>query len=142
MKLAEKLKTMSEKVQTTKESVVDEIVNFFSEKFVSGEMMETFERNLSKEDIYKRKKDVFLDFWTYIPGCSETYFELLGKKWIPEDNHGYEHKGIDLKNIYKIVFAKIFEITKANFEQEGFEINIRRNENSKRYETYIIEISW
>lgn len=142
MKLAEKLKTMSENVQTTKESVVNEIVNFFSEKFASGEMMETFERNLSKEDIYNRKKNVFLDFWTYVPGCSETYFEILGKRWRPEDSYSYEHKGIDLKNIYEIVFAKIFDIAKASFEQEGFEINVRRNENRKRYKTYIIEISW
>ena len=142
MKLAEKLAAMSNE-QATKEGVVtNEIVNFFAEKFANGEMMEAFEKSLWKEDICSRKKNLFLDFWTYIPGCSETYFGLLGKEWKPEDGCSYEHKGVNLKNIYKDVLLEIAELVRENFEKEGFEVEVRPNERNKRYETYIIEISW
>ena len=142
MKLAEKLAAMSNE-QATKEGVVtNEIVNFFAEKFTNGEMMEAFEKSLWKEDICSRKKNLSLDFWTYIPGCSETYFGLLGKEWKPEDGCSYEHKGVNLKNIYKDVLLEIAELVRENFEKEGFEVEVRPNERNKRYETYIIEISW
>ena len=120
MKLAEKLAAMSNE-QATKEKVgTNEIVHFFAEKFTNGEMMEAFEKSLWKEDICSRKKSLSLDFWTYIPGCSETYFGLLGKEWKPEDGCSYEHKGVNLKNIYKDVLLKIAELTRENFEKEGF----------------------
>ena len=142
MKLAEKLAAMSDEQETKEEIVTNEIVNFFAEKFASGEMMDAFEKRLGKQEICLRKKDISLDFWTYIPGCSETYFGLLGKEWKPENDHGYEHKGVNLKNIYKDVLCEIAELTKENFEEEGFEVKIRLNEKNKRFDTYVIEISW
>ena len=142
MKLAEKLAAMSNEQATKEEVVTNEIVNFFVEKFETGEMMIAFEKSLGKQDICSRKKNIYLDFWTYVPGCSETYFGLLGKKWNPEDDHGYEHKGVNLKNIYKDVLREIAELTKENFEEEGFEVKLLPNNNDKCYETYIIEISW
>ena len=142
MKLAEKLAAMSDGQATKEEAVINEIVNFFAEKFESGEMMDAFEKCLWKEDICSRKKSLFLDFWTYIPGCPETYFGLLGKKWKPEDDYGYEHKGVNLKNIYKDVLLKIAELARENFEKEGFKVRVLPNNNDKCYETYIIEISW
>lgn len=142
MKLAEKLKTMSDEQAMKEEAVTNEIVNFFAEKFESGEMMDAFEKSLGKQEICLRKRSLSLDFWTYIPGCSETYFGLLGKEWKPEDDHSYEHKGVNLKNIYKDVLCEIAELTKENFEEEGFKVEVRPNEKNKRFETYIIEISW
>lgn len=142
MKLAEKLAAMSNEQATKEEVVTNEIVNFFAEKFASGEMMDAFEKRIGKQEICLRKKDISLDFWTYIPGCSETYFGLLGKEWKPENDHGYEHKGVNLKNIYKDVLCEIAELTKENFEEEGFKVEVRPNEKNKRFETYIIEVSW
>ena len=142
MKLAEKLAAMSNEQVTKEEAVTNEIVNFFVEKFESGEMMDAFEKRLGKQEICLRKKSLSLDFWTYIPGCSETYFGLLGKEWKPEDDHGYEHKGVNLKNIYKDVLCEIAELTKENFEEEGFEVKIRSDEKNKRFDTYVIDISW
>lgn len=142
MKLAEKLAAMSNEQATKEEVVTNEIVNFFAEKFANGEMMEAFEKSLREQEIHSRKKNVYLEFWTYIPGCGETYFGLLGKKWKPENDHGYEHKGVNLKNIYKDVLCEIAELTKENFEEEGFKVEVRPNEKNKRFETYIIEISW
>ena len=142
MKLAEKLAAMSDGQATKEEAVINEIVNFFAEKFESGEMMDAFEKRLGKQDICSRKKSIYLEFWTYIPGCSETYFGLLGKKWSPEDDHGYEHKGVDLESIYKNVLLEIAELARENFEKEGFEVKIRPDNENKRYKTYIIEISW
>lgn len=142
MKLAEKLAEMSDDQATKEETVINEIVNFFAEKFKNGEMMERFEKSLWKEDICSRKKSLSLDFWTYIPGCSEIYFGLLGKEWKPEDGCSYEYKEVNLKNIYKDVLLKIAELARENFEKEGFEVEVRPNEKNKRYETYIIEISW
>ena len=142
MKLAEKLAAMSDEQATKEEVVTNEIVNFFAEKFENGEMMEAFEKSLGKQEICLRKRSLSLDFWTYIPGCSETYFGLLGKEWKPEDGCSYEYKKVNLKNIYKDVLLKIDELARENFEKEGFEIEVRPNERNKRYETYIIEISW
>lgn len=142
MKFAEKLAAISDAQATKEEVVTNEIVNFFAEKFENGEMMDALEKRLREEDICSRKKNIDLEFWTYVPGCSGTYFGLLGKEWKPEDDHGYEHKGVNLKNIYKDVLCEIAELTKENFEEEGFEVKIRPNEKNKCYETYIIEISW
>ena len=142
MKLAEKLAAMSNEQATKEEVVTNEIVNFFVEKFETGEMMDAFEKRLGKQEICLRKKDIDLEFWVYIPGCSETYFGLLGKKWRPEDNCGYEHKGVNLKNIYKNVLLKIAELTRENFEKEGFEVKLLPDNRNKLYKTYIIEISW
>lgn len=142
MKLAEKLAAMSNEQATKEEVVTNEIVNFFVEKFETGEMMDAFEKSLWKEDIYARKKILFLKFWVYIPGCPETYFGLLGKKWKPETDHLYVHKGVNLKNIYKDVLLAIAELARENFEREGFKVRVLPNNNDKCYDTYIIEISW
>ena len=142
MKFAEKLAAMSNDQATKEETVIKEIVNFFVEKFETGEMMDAFEKSLGKQEICLRKRSLSLDFWTYIPGCSETYFGLLGKEWKPEDGCSYEYKKVNLKNIYKDVLLKIAELARENFEKEGFEVEVRPNERNKRYETYIIEISW
>ncbi len=142
MKLAEKLAAMSNEQATKEEAVTNEIVNFFAEKFANGEMMTALENSLREQEICSRKKNICLDFWTYIPGCSETYFGLLGKKWKPEGSYNYEHKGVNLENIYKDVLLKIAELARENFEKEGFEVEVRPDEKDKRFETYVIEISW
>ena len=142
MKLAEKLAAMSNGQATKEEAVINEIVNFFAEKFASGEMMDAFEKSLREKEICSRKKNIALEFWKYIPGCSETYFGLLGKQWSPEDDHDYRHKGVNLTNIYKNVLLAIAELARKNFEKEGFEVKLLPNNNDKCYETYIIEISW
>ena len=142
MKLAEKLAAMSNEQATKEEVVTNEIVNFFVEKFETGEMMDAFEKSLGKQEICLRKKSIYLEFWGYIPGCSETYFGLLGKKWSPEDNRGYKHKGVDLENIYQNVLLAIAELVRENFGKEGFEVKLFPDNENKRYKTYIIEISW
>lgn len=142
MKFATKLQIASENLKTTEEYVKREIVSFFADKFASGEMMRSFERDLSQDDIRNRKKTIFLDFWTYIPGCSETHFGLLGKEWNPEDGHSYEHNGVNLENIYKDVLLAIAELASENFEKEGFKVRVFSNYENKPYEMYILEISW
>ena len=142
MKLAEKLAAMSNEQVTKEEVVTNEIVNFFVEKFETGEMMDAFEKRLGKQDICSRKKNIYLEFWGYIPGCSETYFGFLGKKWSPEDSRGYKHKGVDLESIYQNVLLAIAELARENFEKEGFKVRLFPDNDNKRYKTYIIEISW
>ena len=142
MKFAEKLAQMSNEQATKEEAVTNEIVNFFAEKFASGEMMDAFEKSLREKEICSRKKSINLEFWTYVPGCSGTYFGLLGKEWKPENVCDYRHKGVDLKNIYKDVLCEIAELTKENFEKEGFEVEIHLSDGKRFYDTYVIEISW
>ena len=142
MKLAEKLAAMSDNQATKEETVTNEIVNFFAEKFENGEMMDALEKKLREEEIRSRKKNICLEFWGYIPGCSETYFGLLGKKWNPEDDHSYEHKGVDLESIYQNVLLAIAELARENLEKEGFKVRLFPDNDNKRYKTYIIEISW
>ena len=142
MKLAEKLATMSDNQATKEEAVTNEIVNFFAEKFENGEMMDALEKRLRKEDICSRKKSLSLDFWTYVPGCSGTYFGLLGKEWKPENVCSYEYKNVNLKNIYKEVLLKIAELARENFEKEGFEVEVHLIDGKRCYDKYVIEISW
>ena len=142
MKLAEKLAQMSNEQATKEEEVTNEIVNFFAEKFASGEMMDAFEKSLREKEICSRKKDIALEFWKYIPGCSETYFGLLGKQWSPEDDRDYRHKGVNLTNIYKNVLLAIAELARENFEREGFEVEIHLCDGKRCYDTYVIEVSW
>ena len=142
MKFAEKLAAMSDGQATKEEAVINEIVNFFAEKFESGEMMDAFEKRLQEKEIHLRKKNIDLEFWTYVPGCSETCFRLLGKEWNPENDHDYEHKGVNLKNIYKDVLLKIAELTKENFEEEGFEVEVHLSDGKRCYDAYTIEVSW
>ena len=142
MKFAEKLAAMSDNQATKEEAVINEIVNFFAEKFENGEMMDALEKKLREEDIRSRKKDIYLEFWVYTPGCSETYFGLLGKKWSPEDNCGYKHKGVNLNSIYKNVLLEIAELARENFEKEGFEVKLLPDNRNKLYKTYVIEVSW
>ncbi len=142
MKLAEKLKTMSDAQATKEEIVTNEIINFFVEKFKTGEMMDAFEKSLREKEISSRKKSINLEFWTYVPGCSGTYFGLLGKEWKPENVCDYRHKGVDLKNIYKDVLCEIAELARENFEKEGFEVKIHLGDGKRFYDTYVIEISW
>ena len=142
MKLAEKLAAMSDNQATKEETVINEIVNFFAEKFENGEMIDALEKRLRKEDICSRKKSISLDFWTYVPGCSGTYFGLLGKEWKPENVCSYEYKNVNLKNIYKEVLLKIAELARENFEKEGFEVEVHLIDGKRCYDTYIIEISW
>ena len=142
MKFAEKLAAMSDGQATKEEAVINEIVNFFAEKFESGEMMDAFEKRIREKEIHLRKKNIDIEFWTYVPGCSETYFGLLGKKWNPENGCSYEHKGVNLKNIYKDVLLKIAELTRENFEKEGFEVEVHLSDEKRCYDAYIIEVSW
>ena len=142
MKLAEKLAQMSNEQATKEGEVTNEIVNFFAEKFASGEMMDAFEKSLREKEICSRKKNIALEFWKYIPGCSETYFGLLGKQWSPEDDRDYRHKGVNLTNIYKNVLLAIAELARENFEKEGFEVEIHLCDGKRCYDTYVIEISW
>ena len=142
MKLAEKLAAMSDAQATKEEEVTNEIVNFFVDKFETGEMMTAFEKSLREKEVYSRKKNITLEFWRYTPGCSETYFGLLGKKWRPEDDHDYRHKGVNLVNIYKDVLLEIAELAREKFEKEGFEVKLLPDNRNKLYKTYIIEISW
>ena len=142
MKLAEKLAAMSDEQETKEEAVINEIVNFFAEKFESGEMMAAFEKSLREKEIRSRKKSINLEFWKYIPGCSGTYFGLLGKKWSPEDNCDCRHKGVNLANIYKEVLLKIAELARENFEKEGFEVEVHLSDGKRCYDTYVIEVSW
>ena len=142
MKFAEKLAAMSNDQATKEETVIKEIVNFFAEKFASGEMMDAFEKSLREKEICSRKKNIALEFWKYIPGCSETYFGLLGKQWSPEDDRDYRHKGVNLTNIYKNVLLAIAELARENFEKEGFEVEVHLSDGKRCYDAYIIEVSW
>ena len=56
MKFAEKLAAMSDNQATKEETVTNEIVNFFAEKFESGEMMDAFEKRLREKEIHLLQK--------------------------------------------------------------------------------------
>ena len=142
MKLAEKLAAMSNEQQTMEETVTNEIINFFVNKFENGEIMERFEKKLSDTVLHNRKVGVYVEFWKYIPGCFETHFSLLGEMWNPENPLTSVYKGVDLCIIYKNVLEKMTSLARDYFEKEGFTVEINQDPHNKRYVSYIITISW
>lgn len=142
MKLAGKLATMSNEQATKEEAVINEIVNFFTEKFENGEMMKRFEKRISSDALRERTLRAFLQYFSYTAGCSDTNFSFMGFQWCPEDSRGYMHKGTNLNKLYKEVLSRILAIAKQKFEDEGFSFRAYINPKDHMYETYVIEISW
>ena len=142
MKLAEKLAEMSDDQATKEEAVINEIVNFFAEKFESGEMMKRFEKRISSDILRERTLRTFLQYFSYTAGCLDTNFSFMGFQWCPEDPHSYMYKGTNLNRLYKEVLSRILAIAKPKFENEGFSFRSYIDPKDHMYETYVVEISW
>lgn len=142
MKLAEKLTQMSNEQATKEEAVINEIVNFFAEKFENGEMMKRFEKRISSDILRERTLRTSLQYFSYTAGCLDTNFSFMGFQWCPEDPHSYMYKGTNLNRLYKEVLSRILAIAKPKFENEGFSFRSYIDPKDHMYETYVIEISW
>lgn len=142
MKLAEKLATMSNEQTTKEEAVLNEIVDFFAEKFENGEMMKRFEKRISSDILRERTLRTFLQYFSYAAGCLDTHFSFMGFQWSPEDPNSYMYKGTNLNRWYKEVLSRILVIAKQKFEDEGFSFRAYIDPKDHMYETYVVEISW
>lgn len=142
MKLAEKLAQMSDEQATKEEAALNEIVNFFAEKFENGEMMKRFEKRISSDILRERTLRTFLEYFSYSTGCLDTHFSFMGFQWYPEDRRGYVYKGTNLNRWYKEVLYRILVIAKQKFEDEGFSFRSYIDTKDHMYETYVVEISW
>lgn len=142
MKLAEKLATMSNEQTTKEEAVLNEIVDFFAEKFENGEMMKRFEKRISSDILRERTLRTFLQYFSYAAGCLDTHFSFMGFQWSPEDPNSYMYKGTNLNRWYKEVLSRILVIAKQKFEDEGFSFCAYIDPKDHMYETYVVEISW
>lgn len=142
MKLAEKLATMSKEQAMKEEAVLNEIVDFFAEKFENGEMMKRFEKRISSDILRERTLRTFLQYFSYAAGCLDTHFSFMGFQWSPEDPNSYMYKGTNLNRWYKEVLSRILVIAKQKFEEEGFSFRAYIDPKDHMYETYVVEISW
>lgn len=142
MKLAERLAQMSNEQATKEEAVLNEIVNFFAEKFENGEIMKRFEKRISSDILRERTLRTFLQYFSYAAGCLDTHFSFMGFQWSPEDPNSYMYKGTNLNRWYKEVLSRILVIAKQKFEDEGFSFRAYIDPKDHMYETYVVEISW
>lgn len=142
MRLAEKLATMSNEQATKEEAVLNEIVNFFAEKFENGEMMKRFEKRISSDILRERTLRTFLQYFSYAAGCLDTSFSFMGFQWYPEDPKSYIYKGTNLNRWYKEVLFRILKIAEQKFKEEGFSFHAYIDPKDHMYETYVVEISW
>ena len=145
MNLAEKFKEESLKVQDENKKVIEEIVDYFKVIFESGKFENSLLNNLSAEIKNKRKMNILVEFWAYLPGCSSTYFSIYRFRWEnPKIFRGKEniYKGVDLRSIQTQVGEKLLKLTTFYLTKMGFHYTISNEETWLKYFKKQITIDW
>ena len=145
MNLAEKFNKKSEEVENRVEEVTNEIVLYFKNIFETGQFEDVLERNLTKENKIDRRKILFVEFWDYSSGCSDTNFRVGFHTWKNPEGRGYNsrrYKGLDLYNIQKDVGKKLLNLTEYYLKDMGFKVTVEDNESWLHYFKKKITIRW
>lgn len=145
MNLAEKFSKESEDLQSKAAEITNEIVSYFKNMFEKGTFAKSLEANLTKENKIKRHKDIFVEYWRYSSGCSDTYFSIGSCVWKnPEGSCYYSnyYKGIDLWDIQKDVGKRLLNLAEYHLKDMGFKVFIEDAETALHNYKKKITISW
>jgi hypothetical protein len=145
MNLAEKFNKKSEEIENRVDEITNEIVLYFKNIFETGEFENVLERNLTKEDKIKRRKILFVEFWNYSSGCSDTNFRVGFHTWKNPEGNGFKsrrYKGLELYDIQKDVGKKLLNLTEYYLKDMGFKITIENDESWLNNYKKKITISW
>lgn len=148
MNFVDNLKAKSEKVEVTQGEVVKEIVGLFKDYLENG-LEKYLERVIEQDDIKKRKKVLYMEFWRHHEGCSGTHFNIAGFRFrnTNVDECSYEanyYKGVYLMDIQKEVIDGCSNLLYPKLREMGFDVNVIKYEIHKRLEILQceVEISW
>lgn len=148
MSFVDTLKVKSEKVKATQREVIEEIVGLFKDYLDNG-LEKYLERVIGQDDIKKRKKVLYMEFWRHHEGCSGTHFNIAGFRFRNQDvdEYSYEadyYKGVNLMDIQKEVIGGCSNLLYPKLREMGFDVNVIKYEIHKRLEILQceVEISW
>ena len=148
MNFVDNLKAKSEKVEVTQGEVVKEIVGLFKDYLENG-LEKYLERVIKEDDIKKRKKVLYIEFWIHHEGCSGTHFNIAGFHFrnTNVDEYSYEadyYKGIYLMDIQKEVIDECSNLLYPKLREMGFDVNVIKYEIHPRLKILQckVEISW
>lgn len=146
MNLLNKLQAESDKMASTKEEIIAEIKNDFSE-YINTKFENFLERNINGEEKQKREYKLFYDFWEYTPGCSKTRFYIAGWQWFNKEvpDYSYEqdfYKGFRLRDIQDEVIIQCLDILKDFLTTNGFHYKVFSEYNRFKELRGKVIISW
>ena len=145
MSFIQEIKEIENERKEKENDVINEIVNYFNEKFNDVKYEEYLKKRI-KEEINNSKKHLTLniEFWNYHSGCSETNFSCGGIKF-KLDYGKYDYKGIELYDIQHKVCDKLSVLLCDKLEELGLTIVSKtRHDNEYRfgYHNEKIIVSW
>ena len=134
MSFIQEIKEIENERKEKENDVINEIVNYFNEKFNDVKYEEYLKKRI-KEEINNSKKHLTLniEFWNYHSGCSETNFSCGGIKF-KLDYGKYDYKGIELYDIQHKVCDKLSVLLCDKLEELGLTIVSKtRHDNEYRF---------
>ena len=145
MSFIQEIKEIENERKEKENDVINEIVNYFNEKFNDVKYEEYLKKRI-KEEINNSKKHLTLniEFWNYHSGCSETNFSCGGITF-KLDYGKYDYKGIELYDIQHKVCDKLSVLLCDKLEELGLTIVSKtRHDNEYRfgYHNEKIIVSW
>lgn len=123
MNLAEKFAIESINKHAEESEVKYEIISYFKDYIDSGDFERSLESRLTNEAKSKREMSLFVEFWNYVSGCSDTYFGVGSKRWENPNDSGYRgtsYKGVLLNSISVDVCEEVLKMTISALEKMGF----------------------
>lgn len=133
----DEIKELKNNREQQEELVINEIRDYFEDKFDSQEYKDYLKERIAREINNGKDTITFTtEFWEYQSGCSETYFSCGGKKFSLKDEK-YDYKGIDLSSIQ----VKVGDVLSSLFIHKMTELGLkvidtRRKDNEYRYNYY------
>ena len=150
MSFLEEIKEIENERDNKENVVINEIVNYFTEKMNS----DTFKNNLKRyitDEINNGKKscNLKIEFWEYTSGCSDTYIYVsgCGKFEIKGEDNSYSgkrnYKGVRLYDIHKRICSALSEKLKEKIKELELKVDFSKRDDN-RFGDYeeIINVSW
>ena len=146
MNLLNKLQAESDKMASTKEEIIAEIKNDFSE-YINTKFENFLERNIGDEAKQKREYALYYEFWEYTHEYKKTRFYIASWEWYNKEvpDYSYEqdfYKGFKLKDIHEEVIMQCLNILKDFLETNGFHYKVSSERNRFKELRGKVVISW
>lgn len=145
MSFIQEIKEMEKDRREKENDVINEIVNYFNEKFNDVKYEEYLKKRIEEEiNASKKQLNLKIEFWNYSSGCMSTNFSCGGKVFKLEYGK-YDYKGIELYDIQHKVCDKLSILLCNKLEELGLTIVSKtRHDNEYRYDYHNekIVVSW
>jgi septum formation topological specificity factor MinE len=123
MSIVDELRAESDKLTATTEKIKKEILEYFRKYIGSEEFVNYIRRNA---DMQKKRLSVEVEWWEYVPGCTETHWRVGNKDWKLNKDEDYDkrynmkYKGIDMHKIQNELGSEIYYMVEDEMKKLGF----------------------